>query len=73
MVLHKIDMKKILPAITVCVLFSAKAQSQIADFPPDTVAGIPANYIEAKVGEYTLPDPLKCADGQILQIIHHIA
>lgn len=64
--LHKIDMKKILPAITVCVLFSAKAQSQIADFPPDTVAGIPANYIEAKVGEYTLPDPLKCADGQIV-------
>jgi hypothetical protein len=31
--------------------------------PPAVVAGIPANYDEAKVGTYTLPDPLKMADG----------
>lgn len=31
--------------------------------PPDTIAGIPVNYDESKVGTYTLPDPLKFADG----------
>ena len=40
---------------------------QIIDSPSDTVAGIPANYTEAKVGSYTLPDPLKCLDGQIVE------
>ena len=39
---------------------------QIIDSPNDTVAGIPANYTEAKVGSYTLPDPLKCLDGEIV-------
>lgn len=40
---------------------------QIIDSPSDTVAGIPVNYTEAKVGSYTLPDPLKCLDGQIVK------
>lgn len=40
---------------------------QIIDSPSDTVAGIPANYTEAKVGSYTLPDPLKCLDGQVVE------
>lgn len=32
--------------------------------PPDTVAGIPVNYNEAKAGTYTLPDPLTMNDGK---------
>lgn len=37
--------------------------AQIADSPDDSVAGIPVNYTEAKVGTYTLPEVLKLADG----------
>ena len=43
------------------------SSGQIIDSPSDTVAGIPANYTEAKVGSYSLPDPLKCLDGQIVK------
>lgn len=32
--------------------------------PPDTVAGIPVNYNEGKVGTYTLPDPLVLNNGK---------
>ena len=32
--------------------------------PPNEVAGIPVNYDEAKVGTYTLPDPLLLANGK---------
>ena len=39
-----------------------KAPAQKA--PPKEVAGIPVNYDESKVGSYTLPDPLKMANGK---------
>ena len=32
--------------------------------PPTNVAGIPVNYDEARVGTYTLPDPLLLANGK---------
>ena len=32
--------------------------------PASVVAGIPVNYDEAKVGTYTLPDPLTLANGK---------
>src|ERR1700722_9746003 len=32
--------------------------------PPTVVAGIPVNYDEALVGNYTLPDPLTLANGK---------
>lgn len=36
---------------------------QLPDYPDDSVAGIPVNYTDAKVGDYTLPDPLTMASG----------
>jgi hypothetical protein len=45
------------------LLCGIRAHGQIADYPDDTVAGIPVNYTEAKVGTYTLPDPLVLANG----------
>lgn len=32
--------------------------------PPSVVAGIPVNYDQAKVGEYSLPDPLRLENGK---------
>jgi len=40
------------------------ASGQAANAPPAVVAGVPVNYEEAKTGAYTLPDPLKFADGK---------
>ena len=40
--------------------------SQIADSEPGIVAEIPVNYTEANVGSYTLPDPLKLNNGQMV-------
>jgi (4-O-methyl)-D-glucuronate---lignin esterase len=33
---------------------------------PEDVAGIPVNYDEAKVGAYSLPDPLKLENGKLV-------
>ena len=40
------------------------ATGQTPQAPPAVVAGIPVNYDEALVGEYTLPDPLVLANGK---------
>ncbi|MHA4738029.1 alpha/beta hydrolase family protein [Dyadobacter sp. MSC1_007] len=42
---------------------AALAQQQAAN-RPTVVAGFPVNYNDDSVGSYTLPDLLKCADGQ---------
>lgn len=54
-------MKKIafLIALTASTFMSSAQQAN----RPELVAGIPVNYQEDKVGEYTLPDLLVCADG----------
>jgi hypothetical protein len=46
------------------ILFSFIATAQQEKAPPSEVAGIPVNYDESKVGNYTLPDPLTFADGK---------
>ena len=43
---------------SICVVAQTSAP------PPKEVAGIPVNYDEAKVGTYTLPDPLRLANGK---------
>ena len=53
--------------VSVTFSFTGAARAQIADYPDDSVAGIPVNYTEAKAGDYTLPDPLKLADGQVVR------
>ena len=44
--------------------------AQTAPPPPKEVAGIPVNYDEAKVGTYTLPDPLRLANGKPVRDAH---
>ncbi|HVW87375.1 MAG TPA: hypothetical protein VHB50_21965, partial [Bryobacteraceae bacterium] len=46
------------------LLFCFPAFAQIADYPADTVAGIPVNYTEAAAGSYRLPDPLVLENGK---------
>ncbi|HEU4391030.1 MAG TPA: acetylxylan esterase [Blastocatellia bacterium] len=47
-------------ALMLLPLFGAGAQNT----PPAVVAGIPVNYDESLVGNYTLPDPLVLANGK---------
>ncbi len=46
------------------IVFPSISYAQIADSPDDSVAGIPVNYTEAKVGPLNLPDVLKAFDGR---------
>jgi hypothetical protein len=46
------------------VLAATRVDAQIADAPDASIAGIPVNYTEAKVGKITLPDVLKTFDGE---------
>jgi hypothetical protein len=48
----------------VVLSFSAVIHAQQPTAPPTNVAGIPVNYDEARVGTYTLPDPLILANGK---------
>jgi hypothetical protein len=52
----------------VCLLLAAVASAQPAPpakkAPPTEVAGIHVNYDESQTGTYTLPDPLKLANGR---------
>ena len=51
----------------ICAIASASvASAQIIDSPDGVVAGIPVNYTEAKTGAYTLPDPLRLDNGEIV-------
>jgi hypothetical protein len=56
--------------VTACcliLLFVGIAPAQIPDSADASVAEIPVNYTEAKVGQYTLPDVLKLADGALVR------
>lgn len=50
-----------LASLTFCI---SVASQQTQNAPPKVVAGIPVNYDEALVGNYTLPDSLVLANGK---------
>ena len=51
----------------IAFFFAAALPAQIPDAPNDTIAAIPVNYTDANSGAYTLPDPLKLANGKTVQ------
>jgi len=51
-------------AVIGVLLAAPFSPAQIPDSPDESVAGIPVNYTESEVGDYTLPDPLLLPDGQ---------
>ncbi|MFZ0591622.1 MAG: acetylxylan esterase [Bryobacteraceae bacterium] len=50
--------------IAAVFLQPAHVLTQTRPAPPKEVAGIPVNYDEAHVGNYTLPDPLRLTNGK---------
>lgn len=59
----------LIPLVATLLSGSVMAQNATptAPAPPTEVAGIPVNYDEAKVGTYTLPDPLVMANGKAVR------
>ncbi len=55
---------KIRTPLCVILLFAGVVHSQTQNAPRSEVAGITVNYDEARVGTYTLPDPLTLANGK---------
>lgn len=53
-------------AVCAALALDAAARAQITDTADGAVANIHVNYTEAKSGVYTLPDPLKLANGQMV-------
>jgi hypothetical protein len=54
-------------AVCALVLSAWAGRGQVADAPDANIAGIPVNYTEARVGSYTLPDPLRLLDGRMVK------
>lgn len=52
-----------IPLIIIGVMTACSLRAQA----PDTVAGIPVNYDQSKVGKYELPDPLTLASGESVE------
>lgn len=50
-------------SMALVLLFACLLEAQVADAPDGMNTGIPVNYTESKVGSYTLPDPLRMANG----------
>src|SRR5260370_14868170 len=57
-------LEKPLRTFAVMTLSACAAMGQADKPPAPLVAGIPVNYDEARVGTYTLPDPLLLANGK---------
>src|ERR1044071_6777222 len=60
---HKLMLRLAVPLAFAAVVFAQPAPPA-KKAPPTEVAGIHVNYDESKTGEYTLPDPLKLANGK---------
>ena len=55
---------KIFASLCALLFIAGGIKSQTQNAPRSEVAGIPVNYDEARVGTYTLPDPLKLVSGK---------